>query len=192
MTMPDIEIEDIPDTGPDIKPDFEPPPDDPNSPDNPSNWFNTEYPHSTPEHPYGFFPDTDGNPDFSRPRKRRPHKRRSGGSTGLSSTLASDRQARVAAGLLARLNALLGVGLSVYLPNTAIELARANKEFEEMAYQALLNDPDLCKRIMAAGTTSGKAQLAMAYALLGGALAPMAYAEVKTRRSETVQGERVA
>jgi hypothetical protein len=157
----------------------------------PSNWFDPEYPHSTAEHPYGYFPLSDGSPDYSRPRKRRPHKR-GGGSGGVTvgRMPASESQARTAAALLARANLFLGMGLAVFGLHLTVEMLKdANKEFEVMAYEALLNDPALCRKILAAGATSGKAQLMMAYALLGGSLAPVAYTEFRANRPGDVVDE---
>lgn len=187
----------VPDDGtPDETPPFIPVTNDPDSLDNPDNWFDAQYPHSTKDHPYGYFPDKDGNPDYDKPRKRKPHSRRSSGSGVQGRMPATDKQARTAAALLARMNLFLGMGLGALgLPITGMELARANVEFEEMAYQALLNDPELCRKIMAAGTTSGRTQLTLAYVMLGGSLAPLAWKEVKDKRASDVvdqEGRNVA
>ena len=164
-------------------------PDDAPPIDDDHTWFNAEYPHSTAEHPYGFF-DKNGSPDFSRPRKNKP---RSGGapspSGGVSTSAASQRSARAAAGLLSQMNMLVGISLITFgMPQTAMSLKEANSQFESMAYEALLNDPALCKKILSAGATSGKTQLIMAYGMLAMSLGPAAFVEIKERRN-IVEGE---
>ena len=145
-------------------------------------WYDPEYPHSTPEHPYGYFPKSDGTPDFDRPRKRRPHGTRKSSGSG-SAMPASPKQATAAAAILARMNGILGMGLmALGMPMTATQLATANAEFESMAAGALSTDPALCRKILSAGASSGKAQLAVAYAMLGAAVAPTAALEIKTAR----------
>lgn len=127
--------------------------------------FNPEFPGSTPDAPYGFFPD-------GRARKRRPK-----GHGGTRSTVgrmpANDRQAETAAALLARLNVFVGIALTTAgMPKAAAELASNNVTFESMAREALLSDPALCKKILSAGATSGKAGLVMAYVMLGATTFP--------------------
>lgn len=139
--------------------------------------FNPEYPDSTPDAPYGFFPD-------GRPRKRRP---RGTGTTATSSgprkTAASDSQARMAAAMLAQVNNLVGMSLALFrLPVTGAQITEANAGFEQMAYEALLTDPALCRKILSAGANSGKAGLVMAYAMLGAAVVPVAMQEMKESR----------
>jgi hypothetical protein len=85
--------------------------------------------------------------------------------------------------LLARLNLLVGLAIHTSgLEDTALELKRANEQFEELAYEALLADPQLCKKILGAGATSGKAGLVMAYSMLGISIAPTARLEIIERR----------
>lgn len=135
--------------------------------------YNPVYPGSTADAPYGYKPDGE-------PYKRRP-KGTAGGSSPTSPRRmpATESQARVAAELLARLNSL--VAMSLYasgLPLTSEALNTANDGFREMAYQALLTDPALCRLILGAGATSGKAGLIMAYTMLGLAVAPAAKTEI--------------
>lgn len=150
-------------------------------------WFNPEYPHSTEDHPYGFFPmsATDPSPDFNRPRKRRPHNRSSSGTASVATSARADSTARTAAKMLSRMNGLVGMGLiALGMPTSGAAIADAQETFEEMAYEALQTDPALARKILSAGATSGKAQLTMAYVMMVGQVAPAAYSEIKERREE--------
>jgi len=141
--------------------------------------FDPQYPDSTPEAPYGFKPD--GTP------YRRHHGRgRSSGKSSLGGrrTPSSDASAQSAASLLARLNNLIGIGLhTAGLTKTATALMAGNETFETMAYEALLGDPQLCKKILSTGATSGKAGLVMAYSMLAVSVAPAVKEEISERRA---------
>lgn len=157
--------------------------------------YNPEYPGSTEEAPYGFFDD-------GRPRKRKPRggpeptRLPPGWASSKTSTgsnrrvVASETKARQAASVLARGNWLLGIGLNALgMGMTADALDDANKNFEEMAFEALLTDPALCSKILNVGATGGKTALIMAYGMLGASVAPTAYTEMKTKRQERVTNE---
>lgn len=183
----------------DVPPDY-PEDNEPITPPTPApvtEWYNKDFPHSTPEVPYGYFPNPDGSPDFSRPRTRKPRgytgdakpspgKPASGSNSRVSrTTAASDAQAKQAASLLGTMNGLVGMSLAIFgMPVTAEALKDANEDFEEQAYLALLNDPALCRKILSAGASSGKAQLTMAYVALGASVGPAAWLEIQTRRAE--------
>ena len=155
-----------------------------------TDWFNPEYPHSTEAHPFGYFPGSDGLPDFTRPRKRRPHGKRAPSSSPGTRMPATHSQAEMAANVLKTLNSYVAMSLSIVgLPMSSSQLVQANDEFRDMAYQALLNDPELCNRILSAGSTSGKAQLTMAYVMLGGAMTPMLVGEIKEKRAAKRESE---
>jgi hypothetical protein len=143
--------------------------------------FDPEFPGSTADAPFGYLAN-------GQPRKRRPNgsgPAPSGGTTSVRKHAANPGTAKSAAGLLARLNLLVGLALHTSgLENTAEELKRANATFEELAYEALLADPQLCKKILGAGATSGKAGLVMAYTVLGVSIAPAARTEIIERRRE--------
>lgn len=153
------------------------------SPDVTSTDFDPAYPGSTADAPYGFKPD--GTPYRRRPRGSGTKKSFS------SSTLpASEKSARNAAGLLARANGMLGFALmSLGMPLTATQLIESNDQFENMAYESLLTDPALCRKILSAGATSGKTGLTLAYAMLGASVAPTALGEIKARRKESEDAE---
>jgi len=146
--------------------------------------FDPEFPGSTPEAPFGYLASGE-------PRKRRPNGTgtapKSGG-TGVRKMPTNPSTAKSAAGLLARMNLLIGLALHTSgLEDTALELRKANEQFEELAYEALLADPQLCKKILGAGATSGKAGLIMAYSMLGISIAPVARTEIIERRREREQ-----
>ncbi len=182
MATPTFEKVDIP---PDTAPPTEPPV--PATGD-----YNPEYPGSTEEHPYGF--KDDGTPYTRKPRGG-PEPTRLPPSWSKSKTPstrtrgpmpASESQARAAAALLAKGNSLIGLSLGFAgLPMTSAQLAEANEGFEEQAYEALLTDPALCRKILSGGAMSGKVALILAYGMLGASVAPTAVMEVRKRREET-------
>ena len=143
--------------------------------------YDPEFPGSTPDAPYGYKPDGTAY-------KRRP-KGSGKGSSGKASTPrrmpATDAQAAAAAGMLAKLNALIGIGFAAAgLSDTAAAIHAGNDMFESMAKEALLTDPALCKKILGTGATSGKAGLVMAYSMLGVNIFPSAKAEFAAKRAE--------
>jgi hypothetical protein len=122
--------------------------------------FDSRYPDSTPEAPYGY--KADGTP-YTR------HHGGKGSRGGSGSRMpATEKQAATAAALLARFNMLFGIALNVAgMPESAASLAMNNDQFETMARQALETDPALCRKILSVGATSGKAGLIVAYGMLG-------------------------
>lgn len=145
--------------------------------------FDSRYPDSTPDAPFGFKPN--GEP------YRRHHGPGKSTAKGGSRMPASDAQARSAASVLGTLNKLIGMALLPVLPGTAVAITEGNDDFEQLAFQALLTDPALCKKILGAGTSSGKAQLFMAYGALGMSVVPTAMGEIKTKRAERQESEDV-
>lgn len=124
--------------------------------------FDPRYPDSTPEAPFGY--KADGTP-YTRHHGGKGSR---GGNTSRGSMPATAKQAETAAALLARLNMLFGLALTVAgMPESAASLALNNDQFETMARQALETDPALCRRILSVGATSGKAGLIVAYTMLG-------------------------
>ena len=160
----EFEITDVPDEAPET-----------DNPVSTTGDYDPQYPGSTPDAPYGFKPD-------GTPYKRRP--RGTGGSKKTVGRMpATDSMATQAAALLASANNLLGMGLHVFgMPMTSERLQEANKQFEAMAFQALLSDPALCRKILANGAVGGKAMLAMAYLNLGASLYPVARQEFTERK----------
>jgi hypothetical protein len=122
------------------------------------------YPDSTLEAPYGRKPNGE------------PYKRHHSGRApkdGSVNARMPGKQAETAAALLARLNLLFGMSLGLAgMPRAQNELVKNNDTFEVMARDALAADPALCRKILSAGATSGKAGLVMAYTMLGVSIAP--------------------
>lgn len=145
----------------------------------PTGDYDPEFPGSTPEAPYGF-------KDNGEPYKRRP---KGSGNTGTKKSAtrmpASESSARAAAGLLGRLNLLVSFAVaSAGMPQTSEAITESNNQFVEMAYESLLTDPALCKKILGAGATSGKAGLVMAYSMLAMSILPAAKSEVTEARAK--------
>lgn len=158
----------------------------PDSLDSTTGDFDPEFPGSTPDAPYGFF--TEG-PNAGQPRKRRPKGSGKGTST-VGKMPATDRQAETAASLLARLNSLVGVCLTFAgMPMSAMELEKNNDQFRAMAKEALLADPQLCKKILSTGATGGKTGLAMAYLMLGVQTFPSMKAEYRENHPKEIDNE---
>lgn len=145
------------------------------------------YPDSTPDAPYGRKPD-------GTPYKRHHGGRGASAGPSLGRMPASAKQAETAASLLARLNSLFGITLALAgMPNSAAELAKNNEQFEVMAREALSADPELCRKILSAGATSGKAGLVMAYVMLGVSTVPAMRNEYRENHpKELDEGEQVA
>lgn len=119
-----------------------------------------------------------------RPKYCDEHKKNKAKTT-RTSTRGSADVARTAAGFLGQLNGLIGMGLAMYgLDMTAKTIQTANDQFVEQATVALTNDPKLAKKIVSLGATSGKASLAVAYGMLGAAIAPVAVVELKMKKAE--------
>lgn len=143
-------------------------------------------------------PDVSGMPEFScetcgkelhyggrgrKPKYCDEHKRstttRSSGGTTSNEKLAS-----AALDILVQANNLCGMGLMLMqMPRTASAIAMREDPFRVQALEALKADPALCKMILKAGATSGKAMLFMAYGMLAISIAPVAFEEIKERRA---------
>lgn len=107
-----------------------------------------------------------------------------GSSTRKGSMPASESQAKAAAAILASGNAMLGAGLySFGFLASAQEVEAGNERFEQMAYDALLADPAMCKKILSLGSSSAKVQLLVAYGMLASRVAPAAITELKERKA---------
>lgn len=115
------------------------------------------------------------------------HKRQSGAASGKVSRSTSGKASQLAAQAteaLAQINSLSAIGLLMAgMPLTSAALAQCDATFREQAYAALLTQPDLCKTILKAGTTSGLAALVMAYAALGVSVLPVGISEYRQRRA---------
>jgi len=176
-TLPDFSTGEIPDENKE------------DAPPSVSEDFDPEFPGSTEAAPFGFKPN-------GTPYKRRPNGAGPGTSVGAPKRVTgnSDTLAKEAAGLLSQVNLLLAMSLTAAnLNETALAIAEGNQRFEQMAYESLRADPALCRKILSAGQTSGKAGLVMAYGMLAVGIVPAARGEIQARReareNESESGE---
>jgi hypothetical protein len=115
-----------------------------------------------------------------KPKRCEEHKGARAKSTSSGATNA--KLARQAAEVLAQLNSMLGLGaMFLGYPMTASAIGNTEDKFIDLAASALETDPGLCRVILRAGTKSARVGLAMAYAQLGMALAPVIVMEYKAR-----------
>lgn len=119
--------------------------------------------------------------------KRCPEHRKSSGKPAVTRAATNDKLAAQATEALVQINRLTGFGARVLgLPSTGEMIAFAEDTFREQAHAALLTDPALCKQILSAGQVSAKFSLALAYAMLGAQVAPVAMLEIKAKREAKV------
>lgn len=108
-----------------------------------------------------------------------------GNSAGSRRKQSNEELASLAVAALVSLNRFGALGLRlIKLSDTAGAIMDTEESFEKLAYDALVLDPDLCRQILAVGSVSAKASLAMAYVALGGVVIPTATVEIKDRRAE--------
>lgn len=161
-------------------------------PDGPTDESPEDMEQDTVESPDGLYCDVCGKPLVYKGRGRKPTKcdehKTSGSRTGVKSptkTKGVEGTAALAASHLARLNGFLAMAMSSWgLPVTAQSVALANEEFQKLAYEALLADPVLAKKIAMGGAESGKAALIFAYGMFGLAVGPAAVMEIKQKREQ--------
>jgi hypothetical protein len=111
-----------------------------------------------------------------RPPKARANKPKA---TGANAQLAAS-----ATDALVQLNTFAVMGLMLTgMSATAGALSNAEDGFRESTNAALLTDPELCRTILRAGSTGGKVALAISYAMLAAAVAPVAVLEFKANRA---------
>lgn len=125
-----------------------------------------------------------------KPKRCEEHKRSAAPTTPRkSNTGKNDVMARQAAAALSQVNGLIATGLMLApgplaafrLPMTAAAIAAADEGFTEAAYAALVTDPKLCALILKGGGASGKLALIIAYAMLAGAVVPVAITEYRAK-----------
>lgn len=88
-----------------------------------------------------------------------------------------------AADVLNGYNSIVTLGaLAVGLPETASAMSSRQEPFRDQAFEALKQDPQLCKSIIGVGKGSALVGLIIAYAMLGAGVIPTAVAEVKDKR----------
>lgn len=103
--------------------------------------------------------------------------------TGKNSVIAGQ-----AADTLAQYNDLVAfIAIMAKYEGTGEAIQNANDVFREKAYAALLTDPDLAASIIKSGGISGKAALIISYAMLAGAVAPVAMMEARVHKQERLE-----
>ena len=119
-------------------------------------------------------------------------RRRSGASvTGTGTTTAKNEQLAIqAASALVGVNGLVEIIVGFAgLPETAATMRGAKEAFREQAQTALLNDPDLCRTIIAGGGMSAKLSLVVAYGMLGSVVIPTGVAEWRAKHPRDEDSE---
>lgn len=95
----------------------------------------------------------------------------------------NEQLAAQASEILAKTNSLAMLAILAFgMPLTATTIAEHNEEFKNNAYEALLLDPSLCKKILATGGKTAGLALFMAYGQLGMFVVPLAITEFKEKR----------
>ena len=123
-----------------------------------------------------------------KPKRCDEHRKSASKGTGGSGRKVAGNNAALASqasNALVQTNGLVALVLMwTGMPTTSEAITEAQEVFREQAYDALLTDPDLCKTILKAGTTSGKMSLLIAYGMLAGVVGPTAYMEIQMKREE--------
>lgn len=128
------------------------------------------------------------------PTKCDEHKKGGSSKSGLRTNRLGKNEelAAQAAYALSQLNGLIAVGLKMSgLEVTAEAIDEARPAFRENAQEALVTDPELCRTILKAGTSSGKVALVMCYAMFLGAVVPVGVMEYKLKRAEKREREEI-
>lgn len=119
-----------------------------------------------------------------------PEHRRQTGKTPTVTRGGNEKLATQATESLIQINRLTGLGLRLIGLSSSSEMIMFCEEgFRVQAYEALLTDPALCKQILSAGAVSGKFSLAIAYAMMGAQVAPVAMMEIKQKRADKQEAE---
>ena len=111
------------------------------------------------------------------------HKRSGTRTNVRASTPKNDRLAAQATDALMQIN---GLGALVCMlsgmPMTAAAITSTEDGLREQVKAALITDPDLCNKILSAGTHSAKISLVIAYGMFAAAVVPVAIMEFKSNR----------
>lgn len=109
--------------------------------------------------------------------------------TGTRSKASNDKLAGDAVAVLTSSHEFLAIGaLLAQLLQTSNAITKANETFATRAHAALVNDPALCRKIIAMGSKGGKAMLIGAYAAFIGSVVPVAVVEYRAMRAEKSEG----
>lgn len=130
-----------------------------------------------------------------KPKRCDEHKRSGAKTVSTGSKSGNEKLALQATEALVQINTLTGLGTRLMgLSTTSETIMFCEDTFREQAYAALLTDPALCKQILSAGQVSAKFSLAIAYAMLGAQVVPVAVLELKQKRQakeDETQNEQV-
>lgn len=111
------------------------------------------------------------------------HKRSVSRTNVRASTPKNDRLAAQATDALMQIN---GLGALVCMlsgmPMTATAITGAEEGLREQVKAALITDPDLCNKILSAGTHSAKISLVIAYGMFAAAVLPVGIMEFKQNK----------
>lgn len=130
-------------------------------------------------------PTTDNTEEA--PRKRRGRPPGSKNSTTTTGTVRRSTRnvdlANAAADVLVTTNSMIGVaaGLTGF-PETQEAIVEKNDLFRTMVVEALISDPELCKKITAGGGVSSRMALVVAYAMFASYVVPTASNEFREKR----------
>lgn len=132
-----------------------------------------------------------------KPKRCPEHRAKPATGTRSVSRGGNEKLATQAAESLVQINRLTGLGARILgLPGTSEMIMFCEDGFKEQAYAALLTDPDLCRQILSAGQISAKFSLAVAYAMMGAQIVPVAIVELKSKKADKEaareEAERVA
>lgn len=123
------------------------------------------------------------------------HKKGSAKPSGGAKTrvTGNEKLAEQAVNALVQINNLTGFGARLIgMEATAGAIDFCQDGFREQAYAALVTDPALCRQILSAGEISGKFSLAIAYAMMGAMVAPVAAKEIQEKRAERAEKREAA
>lgn len=110
-------------------------------------------------------------------------------STGTRSKASNDKLAADAVAVLTSTHEYVAIAaLLAQLLQTSNAITMANETFASRAHAALINDPAMCRRIIAMGSKGGKAMLIGAYAAFIGSVVPVAVVEYRALRAESQKG----
>jgi hypothetical protein len=121
-----------------------------------------------------------------KPKRCAEHKRSSSTGarapriTGNNATLATQ-----ATEALCQIDGMMALGARIVgFTDTATVIEEADETFRLRVYAALLNSPDMCRRILKVGSKAGDSALLIAIALHIATIAPVFMAEAKQKKAE--------
>lgn len=153
-------------------------------------------------------PEISGVPEFSCEvcgveltyggRGRKPkfcdeHKRTNTTRRSSTSGMGNEKLAAAALDVLVQGNNILAMcAMLAQLYGTASAISEREDAFRVQALEALKMDPGLCRTILKAGATGGKAALAVAYGMMLLSIAPVTIGELKAKKEAREAAEQEA